>query len=290
MNPAGVPVGPLRRREVLPRDGFQDLDFFLPTETKVEIITALWSAGLRWIEVTSMVHPKWVPQFTDAEEVLARARQIEGLQTAVFVPNRRGLDRALAVGVDEVSLAVAGTDKLSEANFGMDRAVATAEVVRTAAAARQAGADVSVTIGGAFGCPYEGDVAPARVAEMARALAGEGIPTILLADTIGSATVAGVERLFATVASSCPGIALGAHYHGGAAAIDNVAAAVANGASILDSAIGGYGGCPFVPHAPGNVPTEAVAAWLGQGASALAECAVEVHRIIEEARAHAQQN
>ncbi|HZQ26228.1 MAG TPA: hypothetical protein VFA94_00895 [Acidimicrobiales bacterium] len=281
----------VRVREVLPRDGFQDLDFFLPTDAKVAIISALWSAGLRWVEVTSMVHPKWVPQFTDADEVLARVRALalHDLVAAAFVPNRRGLDRALAVGVDEVSFAVASTDKLSEANFRMDRAAATEELLQAAALAREAGADVSVTIGGAFGCPYEGDVPVARVADIARELAAEGIETVLLADTIGNATVPAVERIFGLVKQACPDVELGAHFHGGEAALACVAAAVDQGATVLDAALGGFGGCPFVPAAPGNVPTEAVVGWLGEDrAAAVAACGLEVSAMIAKERVGAQ--
>jgi hydroxymethylglutaryl-CoA lyase len=234
-----------------------------------------------------MVHPKWVPQFPDADEVLTRVRALglDGLVTAAFVPNRRGLDRALAVGVDEVSFAIASTDKLSEANFRMGRAAATDEVLQAAALAREARADVSVTIGGAFGCPYEGDVTPEHVADMARGLVDGGIEVVLLADTIGNATVGAVERIFGLVAEECPSVELGAHFHGGEAALACVAAAVDQGATVLDAALGGFGGCPFVPSAPGNVPTEAVVGWLGEDrAAAVAACGLEVSAMIAEER------
>src|SRR5262249_27762560 len=130
---------PVRIRDVLPRDGFQDEAQTIPTATKVEIVERLWAGGLRWVEVTSMVHPRRLPQFADAEEVLAAGGRLARLVRSVFVPNRRGLERALAVGAEEVSLALAATDTLSRENFGMDRDAALAEVLAVIDAATAAG-------------------------------------------------------------------------------------------------------------------------------------------------------
>lgn len=254
----------LRLREVLPRDGFQDLDFIVPADLKALVIETLFAAGLDWIEVSSMVHPRRLPQFADAEDVVSRARRLEGLTVSVFVPNRRGLDRALAVGVDEVSLAVASTDSLSQSNFRMDATEALDEVLATTRTAISAGVDVSVTIGGAFGCPFDGGVPTERVVALAERIVASGVRTVFAADTIGSASPADVAGLFGELTAALPGVALGAHFHGGTRAVDNAGAAVEHGATLLDSALGGYGGCPFVPSAPGNVPTEAVAAWMAQ--------------------------
>lgn len=281
----------LRLREVLPRDGFQDLDYTVPADVKKAVIDQLAAVGLHWIEVSSMVHPQWVPQFTDAEDIVAHARGISGLTVSVFVPNRRGLERALSLGVDEVSLAVAATDGLSRSNFRMGAAEHLQEVLAAAGLAAGEGVDASVTIGGAFGCPFEGEVAAAYVAAVAARIAASGVRTVFVADTIGTATPPHVDRVFAEVAAAAPGVAVGAHFHGGIRAIANVEAAVDRGAAVLDSALAGFGGCPFVPDAPGNVPTEAVAAWMQQrgigGAPdpvALSACAARVAAILDAAR------
>ena len=199
----------------MPRDGFQDLGYIVPPSDKIAVIAELYAAGHRWIEVTSMVRAEWVPQFVDAEEVLMACAEFGDLRRAVFIPNRRGLDRALGVGLDEASFAVAATDGLSTANFGRDRAAMLDEVITSGAAARDAGVATSVTIGGAFGCPYEGDVELAVIVELADALVDSGIDLVLLADTIGSATVDSVAVSFAALHQRFPRTTLGVHLHGG---------------------------------------------------------------------------
>jgi hydroxymethylglutaryl-CoA lyase len=279
---------PIEIREVLPRDGFQDLDRHLPAATKIAVTRRLWDAGLRWIEVTSMVSPKWVPQFADAEEVLRAARGLDGLKASVFVANRRGLERALAVGADEVSLALASTDTLSQKNFNMDREEALAELGAVAATAREAGAEVSLTIGGALGCPYEGEVAPADVAALAaRAVALEPA-SLFVADTIGVGTPAAVGAVVRAVREAAPGPKLGVHLHGGDASTESVLVAIGEGATVVDSALAGFGGCPFVPDAPGNVSTEAVSRALdaaglshAEDSGALLAAAAEVRSMID---------
>jgi isopropylmalate/homocitrate/citramalate synthase len=278
-------------RDVLPRDGFQDLDYHVPAPEKLAVIVALHNAGHRWIEVTSMVRPEWVPQFADAEAVLGACGALPGLCRSVFVPNRRGLDRALAIGCEEVSFAVATTDALSRANFNRDRDAMLGEVLGAAAAARAAGARASITIGGAFGCPYEGDVALDTVLGIADSIAGSGVDVVFLADTIGSATVGTVAAAFSALTDRHPELRLGVHLHGGPAAVDRVDAAIDAGASIVDVATAGLGGCPFVPSAPGNVPAEVVVARLAARGipcdldpSAAARAAAEVARILEEVR------
>jgi hydroxymethylglutaryl-CoA lyase len=275
-------------REVLPRDGFQDLDRHLPAATKIAVIGRLHAAGLRWIEVTSMVSPKWVAQFADAEEVLGAARALDGLKASVFVANRRGLERALAVGADEISLALAATDTLSRENFNMGREEALAELGAVAAAARAAGAEVSLTIGGALGCPYEGTVAPADVAALAARAVELDPATLFVADTIGVGTPAAVGAVVRAVREAAPGPRLGVHLHGGDASTAGVLAAIEAGASVVDSALAGFGGCPFVPEAPGNVSTEAVASALdaaglahAEDTAALLAAAAEVRAMID---------
>jgi hydroxymethylglutaryl-CoA lyase len=280
-------------REVLPRDGFQDLDVRLPTDTKVAVVEALWGAGLRWIEITSMVHPKWVPQFADAEAVLAAVRELDGLTSSVFVPNRRGLDRALGAGATEVSLVVASTDALSRENFAMERDAALAEIVAVSEDAAAAGAQVSVTIGGAFGCPFEGAVSAETVRALVTAVAAAPVDSILLADTIGVARPDDVARLVGAVADLVGDRPLGVHLHGGAGAVTGVLAGVGAGATLVDASTTGLGGCPFVPDAPGNVSTEQTVAALhaagiatGVSPSALDAAATEIRRLLDEVTDH----
>lgn len=279
----------IRIREVLPRDGFQDFGAHIPAQTKIAIIEALWGNGLRWIEVSSMVHPRWVPQFADAEEVLAAIADLDGLLSSVFVPNLRGLRRAFDSAADEVSLAVASTDSLCKKNFAMTRDRMFDEIVAMANQAVAAGTKVSVTIGGAFGCPFEGAVAGEVVVDLAEALCALPIDNLFVADTIGVATADDVGRLVKElVARLGQGVPLGVHLHGGAGAVDGVMAGVEAGACLVDTALTGLGGCPFVPSAPGNVSTELTVAALETGgftvpvsSAALSDAAQRVTRLLE---------
>jgi hydroxymethylglutaryl-CoA lyase len=287
-----IEPGSARLREVLPRDGLQDYASHVPTATKIAIVERLHAAGMRWIEVTSMVHPRWVPQFSDAEQVLAAANGLDGLVASVFVPNRRGLDRAVAHGVAEASLAVAATDTLSRENFAMDRAEALAEILRVIAEADRAGIRSTVTIGAAFGCPYEGPVAAADVVELARTLADSAVSAVLVADTIGCATEDQVPELVASVVAAVPDRPVGVHLHGAGATAD-VVRAVGAGARIIDSSTTGLGGCPFVPDAPGNVATELVLAGLaaahvttGLDLDAVTAAALDINRFLQEVSTH----
>lgn len=289
---ADIEPGTVRLREVLPRDGLQDYASHVPAATKIAIIERLHAAGMRWIEVTSMVHPTWVPQFSDAEQVLAAVSGLEGLLASAFVPNRRGLDRALAHGLGEASLAVASTNTLSRENFAMDRAEALAEILWVIAEADSAGIRSTVTIGAAFGCPYEGAVAPTDVVELARALADSAVSAVLVADTIGCATEGQVPDLVSKVVAAVPDRPVGVHLHGAGATAD-VIRAVGSGARIIDSSTTGLGGCPFVPEAPGNVATELVLAGLvaehidaGLDLDAVSVAARDINRLLQEVSNH----
>jgi hydroxymethylglutaryl-CoA lyase len=287
--PRATASSEVRLREVLPRDGFQDLDFFVPTELKIEIIHELHAMGCQWIEVTSFVHPGQVRQFTDAEYVARAVRHLPGLTISAFVPNMRGLYRALEAGVDEVSLAVASTDALAVSNFRRQRDEVIAETVAVADTARAEGKDVSVAIGGAWGCPFEGTVHTSVILDIARWLAESGIETLLLADTIGSGTPDRVGALVNHVTTLLPTLHHGVHIHG-EDGLGSVRSALTAGATVVDTAMGGFGGCPFVPEAPGNVDTTAVAAMLDQRGAWTgpppAELAKGAHRIRERLDAH----
>jgi hydroxymethylglutaryl-CoA lyase len=277
-------------REVLPRDGLQDLSYHVPTDVKVKLVARLRKAGLRWIEVTSLVSPRWIPQFADAEAVIAEAKKFDGLRIAAFVPNQHGLERALDAGVDEVSLAIAATDRLSQANFAMSRDEALVKMKSVVAAAVANGVEASVTIGGAFGCPFEGVVLPDRVLELAQHFVDFGVGSVVVADTIGVATPVQVGDLVGRVRAIADTARVGIHLHvdhGPGGVVEGVRA----GATVIDVSTSGIGGCPFVPDPPGNVSTTAAAMALDQEGvgydqrlADLESAELDVQRMLEEVR------
>src|SRR5258708_9166150 len=189
--------------EVGPRDGLQSWPSTLPTPAKVGLVVSLLDCGFRRVEATSMVHPKWVPQLADAEAVL-EALQDHIDQLRVLVPNRRGLDRARAAGVRNVAVTVAATDSYNRHNLNRSVKETLEEIESIAAEALRDNIVVDARVSVAFGCPYEGTVPPERVAEVAAALADDGIEEISLADTIGVANPAQVEALFQAMKARLP--------------------------------------------------------------------------------------
>jgi hydroxymethylglutaryl-CoA lyase len=228
--------------EVGPRDGLQMEPGVLPTAIKVEFIRRAVAAGVRRIEVASFVNPRRVPQMADAEAVLAALPRSADVSYIGLVLNRRGFERAADAGCDEIGMAVAASDTFNRKNQG-------------------AGTDDSIAAWleiAAFGCPFEGAVAPARVVGLARRLAGAAPFEIALADTIGVAVPAQVASLIGRVREAIPGdTALRCHFHNTRnTGLANAFAAVQAGVTTLDGSLGGIGGCPFAPGATGNVPTE----------------------------------
>jgi hydroxymethylglutaryl-CoA lyase len=243
--------------EVSPRDGLQNEATPVSTDQKVELINRAIAAGAKRIEVTSFVNPKRVPQMADAEAVLAALPRGNGVSYIGLAMNGRGFDRALAAGVTEVNYVLVASDTFSQRNNGaltMETLTGWAEV---AAAAKAAKLPTSITIGASFGCPFEGEVPVERVVEVAKRAADHGVDEIALADTIGVASPADVVERFAAVSAALPGIRLRAHFHNTRnTGIANAYAAVMAGVGVLDSSLGGIGGCPFAPAATGNIPTE----------------------------------
>jgi hydroxymethylglutaryl-CoA lyase len=242
--------------EVGPRDGLQNESVVLDAATRARYIDALVAAGHRRIEAVSFVNPKRVPQMAEAEAVMAAVPRVEGVSYAGLVLNQRGLDRALGAGVDEVNVVVVATDTFSQRNQGtsVDEGVAAATQVVTAAAA--AGLRTTVTIGAAFGCPFEGEVPVERIVDVARGCAVDGLGELALADTIGVAVPADVTRRFEAVGSVVD-VPLRVHLHNTRnTGYANAVAAVAAGVAALDASSGGIGGCPFAPNATGNIATE----------------------------------
>jgi hydroxymethylglutaryl-CoA lyase len=255
----------LEIRDVSPRDGLQDHQGFVPTETKAELVRKLVGAGVRSVEITSFVSPKVVPQLADAPELCEQLRSdnLDGVRLSAFVGTASWLDRALAWDLDEISIAVPATDAMSEANFRRDTATM---LVQAADMRRQApSTSMSATIAVAFGCPYDGAVALQRVLDLADALAGAGYERILLGDTIGVANPRQVTQVVTALTERFPEISIGGHFHDSrGAAVANVVAAVSAGAQVIDAALAGIGGCPFAPGAAGNVALEDVV-WVLEG-------------------------
>lgn len=244
--------------EVSPRDGLQNEKTLLTTDEKIELVTRSIAAGIKRIEVTSFVHPLKVPQMADAEAVMAGVPRVAGVSYAGLVMNQRGLDRALAAGVDEVDIVVVATDTFAGKNQG----VTSQESIRIAselvAAARAANVATTITVGAAFGCPFEGDVSLDRITAIIADVVAAGPDEISLADTIGVAVPSDITQRVAILKSLAPASTpLRLHLHDTRhTGVANAVAAVAAGISVLDSSIGGAGGCPFAPKATGNVATE----------------------------------
>ena len=243
--------------EMAPRDGLQNESTVLSTADQVELVERAVRAGARRIEVTSFVNPSRVPQMADADEVMAALPRPDGVSYAGLVMNDRGLDRALAAGVDEVDVVVVATDTFCLRNQG----VTTDEACRQAAAlvsrARGAGVLTTVTIGASFGCPFEGEVPEERLREVVARVVDAGPDELALADTIGVAVPTAVTSRLALAAGVAGDVPLRLHLHDTRhTGVANAVAAHAAGVRTLDASIGGTGGCPFAPNATGNVATE----------------------------------
>jgi hydroxymethylglutaryl-CoA lyase len=245
--------------EVGPRDGLQNEDVLVDTPAKVAYIEALVAAGLRRIEAVSFVHPGRVPQMADAEAVMAAVSRPPGVRYAGLVVNRRGLDRALAADVDEVNVIVVATETFCQRNQGMTVAEAIGSFAGISAAAKTAGLAVTLTVGASFGCPFEGEVPPARVADIVRQCADAGADEVALADTIGVGVPRDV-RVLTEAVREVTLMPLRFHFHNTRnTGYANALAAVDAGATALDASSGGIGGCPFAPAATGNIATEDLA-------------------------------
>lgn len=245
--------------EVGPRDGLQNEKDLFSTAQKVELIRRSLASGIRRIEVASFVHPKVVPQMADAEAVCQQLSPERGTTYVGLVLNERGLERAIATGkINEVGCVAVATDGFGMANQNMTAAESIAVCQRIIRRAREAGIRAQVTISVAFGCPFDGDVDIADVADMARQLAVAEPSEIALADTIGVASPRQVKRTLRAVRHNLGvDIPLRVHFHNTRnTGIANAYAAVEEDVSRLDASVGGIGGCPFAPKATGNIATE----------------------------------
>jgi hydroxymethylglutaryl-CoA lyase len=244
--------------EVSPRDGLQNEKTLLTTDEKIELVTKSIAAGIKRIEVTSFVHPLKVPQMADAEAVMAGIPRVAGVKYAGLIMNARGLDRALAAGVDEVDIVVVATDTFAGKNQGVTSQESIRIATELVAAARAANVASTITVGAAFGCPFEGEVSLERITAIIAEVVAAGPDEIALADTIGVAVPSDITQRVAILKSLAPATTpLRLHLHDTRhTGVANAVAAVAAGIQVLDSSIGGAGGCPFAPKATGNVATE----------------------------------
>jgi hydroxymethylglutaryl-CoA lyase len=243
--------------EVGPRDGLQNEKVVVSTADKIEFVNRLTEARLPVVEVSAFVSPKWVPQMADAVEVFAGIRRREGTRYTALVPNLAGLDRALTAGVTEIAVFAASTETFSRKNINqsIDESLATYKEVCGRALA--AGLRVRGYLSTAFGCPFEGPVAPERVAEVAGRLADLGVFEVAVSDTIGIAHPGQVPRVLDAVLARLPVQKIALHFHDTrGTALANVMAALPFGVATFDGSAGGLGGCPYAPGAAGNLATD----------------------------------
>lgn len=245
--------------EVGPRDGLQNESLIVSTADKVALIERAVAAGIRRIEVASFANPRRVPQMADAEAVIAALPDWSDVTSIGLVMNIRGAERALATKVGQLGAVCITTDSFAMRNQGQTSAQSMQVAQHILALAQEAGRSAQVTIGAAFGCPFEGHVSSDRVVAMAVELTKAGPCEIALADTIGVAVPTEVTALVGRVRDAVPGMPIRCHFHNTRnTGLANVWAAVEAGATTIDASLGGLGGCPFAPGAAGNVPTEDV--------------------------------
>ncbi|MBJ7001314.1 hydroxymethylglutaryl-CoA lyase [Streptomyces griseofuscus] len=257
-----VPASDLPARvriyEVGARDGLQNEKGAVPTEVKAEFIRRLAEAGLTTIEATSFVHPKWVPQLADAEELFPRVRELAGVELPVLVPNQRGLDRALALGAERIAVFASATESFAKANLNRTVVESLAVFEPVVRQAKDAGARVRGYVSMCFGDPWEGAVPLHQVARVCTALRNMGCDELSLGDTIGVATPGHVQELLNLLnEEGVPTNEIGVHFHDTyGQALANTYAALEHGVTTIDASAGGLGGCPYAKSATGNLATE----------------------------------
>jgi len=264
--------------EVGPRDGLQNEKQQVPTATKVELIERLGAAGLRAIEATAFVSPKWVPQMADNAEVMARIARRDGVAYPVLVPNEKGLAAALAAGAKEVAVFGAASEAFSQKNINCSVAESLERFRPVVAAAKKADVAVRGYVSCVLGCPYQGEVAPLAVAEVAWALYEMGCYEVSLGDTVGVGTPVKTQAMIEAVAKRVPLKKLAGHFHDTyGMAIANIYAALEMGIAVFDASVAGLGGCPYAAGASGNVATEDVV-WLTRGLGI--ESGIDLDRLV----------
>ncbi|MGM0521313.1 MAG: hydroxymethylglutaryl-CoA lyase [Pseudomonadota bacterium] len=250
----------VRLFEMSPRDGLQNEPGApVPTATKIALIERLAKAGMSHIEAASFVSPKWVPQMGDATEVMTGINRRPGVVYSALTPNLKGLENALAAKADEVAVFGAASEAFSQKNINCSVSESLARFEPVLERAREAGVRVRGYVSCVLGCPYEGEIAPAKVAEVAKALHDMGCYEISLGDTIGVGTPLAAKRMIDAVSREVPMECLAAHFHDTyGQALANLYAVLEEGISVIDASTAGLGGCPYAKGASGNVATEDV--------------------------------
>ncbi len=252
-----IPVDTVKIVEVGPRDGLQNEKITVPTEAKVEYITALADAGLKVIEAGAFVSPKWVPQMADSAEVYREIPKDPGVEYPVLVPNMKGLERAIEAGVKSIAIFTAASDTFNKRNINMSIDESFVNYAPVVARARTEGMRVRGYISTAFGCPYEGDVPPEKVLEVSARLLDLGCYEVSVGDTIGVGTPMQVQGVVGILLQVIPASKLAMHFHDTrGTALANTLAALEMGIATFDASSGGLGGCPYAPGASGNLATE----------------------------------
>jgi len=243
--------------EVGPRDGLQNEGNFVPTEQKIELINRLSGTGIRRIEITSFVHPKAIPQLQDSEEIVKRIERKPGIIYSALVPNEKGLERALAAGIEEIVLFVSASETHNQKNVKMSISDSLRGFRNIAEKAISRGIRMRGYVVTAFGCPYEGRVPQEKVEFIVEEYKNLGVHEIALGDTTGMANPAQVSRMVKWIKPRLGKTGLALHFHDTrGAALANILAALQEGVTVFDGSIGGLGGCPYAPGASGNVATE----------------------------------
>jgi hydroxymethylglutaryl-CoA lyase len=275
----------VRLREVGPRDGFQNEPETISTADKVRLIDLLSATGLKRIEVTSFVRPDVIPQLADAEQVLAEVQRRDGVAFSVLIPNERGLERALDLRerFDEISVFLSASETHNRKNVNRSIEESLAGLERTLATATEAGLRCEGVIATSFGCPYEGEVPPKRVFEIAERLAAAGCAEVGFGDTTGMANPRQVREFFAAARERLSGPELTAHFHNTRGqGLANVLAALEEGVDSFEASFGELGGCPVPPGSTGNVSSEDVVSMLHEMGI---ETGIDLSRLVEASRA-----
>ncbi len=245
--------------EVGPRDGLQNEKQPIETGTKIALVEKLAAAGVTYVETGSFVNPNWIPQMAGSENVFSGIERQVGVTYAALVPNLKGFERAVQAEADEVAVFIAASEAFSQKNTNCSIAESLERVATLTAAAAEQGTRVRGYVSCVVGCPYEGDIAPAKVAQVSAELKALGCYEISLGDTTGVGTPASIRRVIEAAASRVPETALAVHLHDTyGQALANIYAALEMGVAVIDSSVGGLGGCPYAKGATGNVATEDV--------------------------------
>jgi hydroxymethylglutaryl-CoA lyase len=245
--------------EVGPRDGLQNEKTPIETAVKIQLVEKLTDSGLSYIETGSFVNPKWIPQMAGSEEVFTGINRNPGVTYAALTPNLKGYERAVASGASEVAVFVAASEAFSQKNTNCSIAESLERVAELTQVARSGGIAVRGYVSCVVGCPYEGDIAPEKVAEVSAALLELGCYEISLGDTIGVGTPASISAMLQAVSEAVPMEKLAVHLHDTyGQALANIYASLSMGVAVIDSSVAGLGGCPYAKGASGNVATEDV--------------------------------